>query len=85
MIAHQSATCIGKNRKNAMSSGWCFFAGVDESEEYVNDPARIRLRRQHHDANYDPEIVPPPKRKTVRGVFIRCSHGSVPAWTETPS
>jgi hypothetical protein len=43
---------------NENDSGWCFFSGVNEDEEYVNNPANSKVFAVNTIANYDQSIIP---------------------------
>jgi len=42
--------------RDTIDSGWRFFAG-DETDDYVNDPARLGIFYVNTIANYDPTIT----------------------------
>ena len=43
---------------NNQDSGWCFFSGVDEDDEYVTNPENLGVYYVNTIANYDQSIIP---------------------------
>lgn len=43
---------------NEIDSGWRFFSGVGEDEDYINDPDNTEIFDINTVANYDPSIIP---------------------------
>jgi hypothetical protein len=41
-----------------LDSGWCFFSGIDENDEYINNPNNTTVYDVNTIANYDPSIIP---------------------------
>ena len=42
----------------ADDSGWSFFSGIDEDDEYMNNPDNFAVYDVNTIANYDPTILP---------------------------
>jgi len=42
---------------NEQDSGWRFFSGTNEDEEYMNNPDNISIYDVNTIANYDPSII----------------------------
>src|SRR5690606_31826647 len=55
------------NPVNPQDSGWCFFSGINEDEEYLNNPANSTVFDVNTIANYDESIIP----------LLDAPHGSV--------
>jgi hypothetical protein len=43
---------------NDVDSGWRFFSGIEEDDDYVNDPNNSGVYDVNTIANYDPTILP---------------------------
>ncbi len=43
---------------HVQDSGWRFFSGINEDDEYVNDPAHSSVYALNTIANYDQTIIP---------------------------
>ena len=43
---------------NSNDSGWRFFSGIQEDDQYINDPANSGAYDVNTIANYDPSIIP---------------------------
>lgn len=43
---------------NKQDSGWCFFSGVNENDDYTNNPSNSQVFAVNTIANYDQSIIP---------------------------
>lgn len=43
---------------NDIDSGWNFFSGINEDDDYINNPDNLGVYDVNTIANYDPSIIP---------------------------
>lgn len=55
---HRVSFMYREHPDNSIDSGWRFFSGIQEDDQYINDPANSETYDVNTIANYDPTITP---------------------------